>query len=174
MASWDPWTGSQSPNPYTVFRGITTFDQSWPGVGPGSPHGLDSYAWMKAGVTGPQVTGPNPDRPGLAAEGMIGRSAVDGGLSAIVWLVNNDSTGGNPASPTDGYPVVPASSVTVSACSSCRGFVPGQTYEVHMWDTVTGTAIPGLSSVVEASPQGAVTLDVPAIATDIAVTITPR
>jgi hypothetical protein len=173
-ASWNPWTDTQNSNPYSTFSGIATFDQSWPGDGANSPDGLDSYLWSNANISGPQVTGPDPKNPGLSGEAMIGTSVTDGALNALVWIVNNDSNGGNPASTSDGYPVVPASKVTVSAtCSSCARFVAGATYDVQMWDTVTGTAISSLSSTVTASKNGSVVLQIPAIATDIAVTITP-
>ena len=172
IATWDPIMNSQNGNPYIVFNGISTFDQSWPGSGPDDPDGLDSYVWQKLHISGANVTGPNPSTPGLAAEGMIGTSVADGALNAIVWLVNNDSTGADPSSPGNAYPVVPAGTVKVAPCSSCTGFTAGQSYKVQMWDTVTGTVIATLSTTVTASSSGAVTLQVPAIATDMAITIT--
>jgi hypothetical protein len=173
-ASWDPWTDSQNANPYSTFSGIATFDQKWPGDGTDSPDGLDSYLWSNAKVSGPKVTGPSPKKPGLSGEAMIGKSVTDGALNALVWIVNNDSNGGNPSSRTDGYPVVPASTVTVSAaCSSCAQFVASATYDVQMWNTVTGTTLSDLSSTVTASKSGSIELQIPSIATDIAVTITP-
>ncbi len=172
-ASWDPFTGSQSGNPYTVFNGISTFDQQWPAVGSDDPHGLNSYTWQKLVMSGANVKGPNPSKPGLSSEGMIGTSVVDGALNAVVWLVNNNSTGADPSSQGNSYPVVPAGSVKIAPCSSCTGFSPGASYNVQMWDTVTGTVLSNLSATVKASSSGTITVQVPAIATDIVITVTP-
>jgi hypothetical protein len=166
-----PWDGSTSvsnPNPYSVYRGITTFLKSWPGTGSNDQLGLDSYAWTPTTVTGPVVSGTKPATPGLATAGMIGTSSS--GVTAFVWLVNNASNGGNPTA--GGYPVVPANSVTVSTCSSCAHFKPGAEYRVQWWDTDTGTLLTGLTTETTASPSGAVSLHTPTITTDIAVTIT--
>ena len=59
-ASFDPWTGVQSDNPYTSFTGAATFASSWPAYGSADPHGLDSYAWKQAKVTGPMRDWPSP------------------------------------------------------------------------------------------------------------------
>jgi hypothetical protein len=166
---WDGSTSASNPNPYSVYRGITTFLKSWPSAGTNDV-GLDSYAWTPTVVTGPVVSGTKPAVPGLATTGMVGTSSS--GVTAFVWLVNNASNGGNPTA--SGYPVVPASSVTVSTCSSCTHFKPGAEYRVQWWDTDTGTVLTGLTTETTASPSGAVSLHTPAITTDIAVTITPN
>ena len=55
------------------------------------------------------MTGPAPDaKAGLAGEAMIG--TVPGGSKAgLVWVVNNQSTGGDPSD--SGYTVVPPSTI---------------------------------------------------------------
>jgi hypothetical protein len=174
VASWDPWTSTQNPNPYTSFTGIVNFTQAWPGNGADSPQGLDSYAWQQATITGGRVVGPSSTTHGIVASGMVGKSTVDGALNALVWLVNNQSTGADPTSSTAGYTVVPASNMTVTGCTSCTTFVAGATYTVRMWDTVTGTLLPQFTTTVTASTSGAVKIAIPAVTTDLAVTISPR
>jgi hypothetical protein len=168
---WDSSTGASSPNPYTVYRGITTFLKSWPASD--GRLGLDSYAWKPTIVTGAIVSRTKQPAAGLTTAGMIGASSMTGEMTAFVWFVNAASNGGDPTTATGGYPVVPAGSVTVSACSGCDDFKPGADYLVQWWDTDTGTVLAGNTTETTASPEGSVTLQTPAISTDIAVTITP-
>ena len=172
QAPWNQFASSADPDPYTVLGGISTFLGQWPGTGSSSPHGLDSYSWNAIVATGTRVAADASTTGGLAVDGMVGKSVTDGSINSLIWLVNASSNGGDPSG-TDGYPVIPASSVTVSSASSTfAGFAPHAQYLVRWWNTDTGDVVPGLSAVVVAGADGSVTLQVPSVSTDVAATIT--